>query len=106
MKELKVFVSQPMKDRSVAEITEERNRIFYNFAQNHPDESVREIPSYDPCLPKMGNSLYCLGWSLQMLAQADVAVFARDWRSARGCEMEHRACLMYGIPIEYDGVEQ
>ena len=41
--------------------------------------------------------MWYLGKSLEYLADADLAVFALDWPSARGCRIEHEAAVQYGI---------
>ena len=38
-----------------------------------------------------------LGKSLEMLAGADLAVFASGWQDARGCRIEHDCAVAYGI---------
>ena len=41
--------------------------------------------------------LYYLSKSLELLATADVAIFAKDWREARGCRIEHECADGYGV---------
>ena len=41
--------------------------------------------------------LYYLSKSLELLATADVAIFAKDWREARGCRIEHEGADGDGI---------
>ena len=41
--------------------------------------------------------LYYLSKSLELLATADVAIFAEDWREARGCRIEHECADGYGV---------
>ena len=36
-----------------------------------------------------------------MLSEADVAVFVSGWEHARGCSIEHKCCVEYGIDIIY-----
>lgn len=38
-----------------------------------------------------------LAKSLELLADADVAYFARGWESARGCLIENQCAIEYGI---------
>lgn len=46
-------------------------------------------------------SLYYLAKSLELLSTADMAVFAHDWLSARGCRIEETAARQYGIDVHY-----
>ena len=45
--------------------------------------------------------LYLLGKSLELLAEADIAIFGSGWEQSRGCRIEHTCCEEYGIPMEY-----
>ena len=50
--------------------------------------------------PPNGNAgLFCLGKSFQIMATADAVYFMDGWQEARGCRLEHAACLAYGIVI-------
>lgn len=41
-----------------------------------------------------------------MIGQVDAVYFAKDWRNARGCQIERRVCEEYGIKIlEHDFIE-
>ena len=98
----KVFVSQPMKGKTKEKILEEREKI-----RNTLDGYFRGIPYtiIDSVLTPPKNTtneaLWCLGRSLQLLSEADVAIFAEGWELARGCWLEHESCLRYGIPTLY-----
>lgn len=92
---MKVFLSQPMRDRLPEVIETERMLIFDTLRKKHPGEEIEEVKSYDPSLRKM-DPIYSLGFSIQMLAQADLVVFAPNWETARGCRIEHAVCLDYG----------
>ena len=41
--------------------------------------------------------LYHLSKSLELLATADVAIFAKDWWGARGCRIERECADGYGV---------
>ena len=43
-----------------------------------------------------------LAKSLELLADADVAYFARGWEQARGCRIENQCAIEYGIEIVED----
>lgn len=39
-----------------------------------------------------------LGKSISMLAEADVVIFHPEWKTTRGCLIEHMICALYDIP--------
>ena len=47
-------------------------------------------------------SLWHLGETIKMLADADAAYFPDGWKNARGCIIEHEVCKLYGIDIIND----
>ena len=95
------FISQPMKDKPLHQIQDERaslekklmdkGYIIINSLVNHL------VPEYTKNEP-----LYCLGLALEKMADADVVVFMRGWNRARGCKVEHHAAKAYGIDILYE----
>ena len=95
----KVFVSQPMKDKTEQEILEERANIFQIAKDSFPDAEL--IDSYfDDYEPSTGNvGLKYLAKSLELLADADVAYFAPGWDNARGCRIENECAIEYGIEV-------
>nr|DAX65547.1 MAG TPA: protein of unknown function (DUF4406) [Caudoviricetes sp.] len=96
----KVFISQPMRGLSDAEIKEERKVIKQAIIKEYGD--VEFIDSYFEGAPADARPLWFLGKSFELLSTADMAFFAYGWEKARGCVMEHTACLSYGIEIIRD----
>jgi len=100
----KVFISQPMNGRSDKDIKEERENILRMVSEKLGEE-VEEIQSFIPLRFRERDykvpGLAYLGESLKMLANADVAVFAKGHENARGCRVEHHAAEAYGIDIMY-----
>lgn len=96
---IKVFISQPMRDKTDAEIKEERERIIDACKNKYGEIDV--IDSFFESAPHDAKPLWFLGKSFELLSTADLAVFAHGWEEARGCWMEHKACEEYGINIEY-----
>ena len=91
----KIFISQPMKNRTAEEITQERNKIAAKWA----NASVEFINSF---FRKPGkNSIDSLGKSISLMGEADLVVFAPGWENARGCRIEHEVARKYGIQIAY-----
>ena len=97
---VKVFISQPMKGKTDAEILAERERIIMEVKGLIQDE-VEIIDSFIPeSAPKDSiEAVWMLGKSIQLLSEANVAYFAKGWRAARGCKIEHEVAREYGLTI-------
>ena len=98
---MKVFISQPMKDKTEQEIKEER-AYLEQYAKDTYGSDIEIIDSYfqdynpqNGCVP-----LKYLAKSIQLLADADVAIFGRGWQRARGCVIENRCAYEYGIQMD------
>lgn len=95
---IKVFISQPMRDKTDEEIKAERNEIKKHLEYIY-NERIHVIDSFFECAPHDAKPLWFLGKSIQLLADADVAYFAKDWEKYRGCCIEHICAKEYGIEI-------
>ena len=93
----KLFISQPMKDKTNEEIKEERNEIVKRVTERFGEVEV--IDSFFENAPHDANPLWFLGKSLELLSTADCAYFAEGWKDYRGCKIEHEAAVNYGIDI-------
>ena len=99
----KVFVSLPMRDRSIDGIHEDIIDIF-NMIKSSYNELGEDVELIDtvwtdgPGPDILEDGVWYLGRSIQALAEADIAVFHPGWREARGCIIEHMVCAMYNIP--------
>lgn len=94
----KLFISQPMNGKTEEEILAVRKKAIES-AKVMLNEDVEVIESYfedyNPdkgCVP-----LKYLAKSLELLADADVAYFAKGWESARGCRIENQCAIEYGV---------
>ena len=97
----KLFISQPMKDKSDAEILEVRKKAI-ELAKEKLGEDVEVIDSFFQGAPHEAKPLWFLGKSFQLLSTADVVYFAEGWNDYRGCKMEHMAASEYGLEIIKD----
>lgn len=96
----KLFISQPMKDKTNEEIKEERNKIVEKVTERFGEVEVIEvIDSFFENAPYDATQLWFLGKSLELLSTADCAYFAEGWKGYRGCKIEHEAAVQYGIDI-------
>lgn len=89
----KLFISQPMIDRTDEQIYEERKQALAE-AQNELGEEVELIDSF--CKEER-TPLGYLAYSIECLAQADIAYFCKGWQDYRGCLIENECASKYGI---------
>lgn len=94
----RLFISQPMRDKSNAEILAERNKAI-EVASKQLNEEVEVIDSFFKDSPALTNPLLYLAKSLELLATADIACFADGWEQARGCRIERLCAEEYNIPV-------
>lgn len=91
----KLFISQPMVDRTDEEIFVERESAIAE-ARKILGEDIEAIDSY--CTEER-TPLGYLAFSINKLSEADVAYFGKGWQGYRGCRIEHECALQYGIKI-------
>lgn len=94
----KLFISQPMRGKTDAEILAEREKAIAS-AEKHLGEKVEVIDSFFQNAPAEAKPLWFLGKSLELLSTADVAYFAPGWEQARGCRIENTCAIEYGITV-------
>lgn len=92
----KLFISQPMKDKTHEQIKQERENAIKN-AKEIVGDDVEVIDSFFENAPHDARPLWFLGKSLELLSTADVAYFAKDWEKYRGCRIENTCAKEYGI---------
>lgn len=100
----KLFISQPMNGKTDEEILKEREKAIQS-AERELGENVSVIDTFikENAPEEVNARLWYLGKSLEFLAEADVAYFAKGWENARGCKMEHKCAVEYGIEIVIEG---
>lgn len=96
---VKVFISQPMVDKTDEQIKEERNRAILTIKEkfNGTDKELEIIDSFFESAPHDVKPLWFLGKSFELLSNSDIAYFVKGWNNYRGCKMENLACKEYGI---------
>ena len=94
---MKVFISQPMRDKTNEQIEKEREDAISYVRNKLGAKEVEVIDSFFKNAPHEARPLWFLGKSFELLSTADVAVFIGDWANYRGCNMEYKACREYGI---------
>lgn len=93
----KIFISQPMKDKTDEQILKERERAVSAVKKKFNGEDVEIIDSFFQSAPHDAKPLWFLGKSLELLSTADVAYFIGDWKNYRGCKIENTCAKQYGI---------
>ena len=96
MNALKCFIAQPMKNKTIEQIKNEREEVIEFLHRN----DMKEISSI---FENNEDPVYALGESIKLMTNADCAYFMNGWNKAQGCIIEHEVCKHYGIPIvNYD----
>lgn len=93
----KIFISQPMSDKTNEYIEQERAQAIAE-AKKIVGEDAEVIDSFFKDAPHDAKPLWFLGKSFELLATADVVVFCKDWYKYRGCKMEYIASKQYLEP--------
>lgn len=123
MEKTKVFISLPMNGRTEEEIRkdildaekrylEKENKQSYEvWFYNNLDGGEKALDFEREMAESEGANLitpegdkmalWYLGIALTNLAYSDEAIFYGNWKEARGCQIEHEACIKYGIPVKY-----
>jgi len=99
---MKIFISQPMKDKTDEEILRERQIAIDSVKEKFPGEEIEVIDSFFRDAPHDARPLWFLGKSLELLSTADVAYFCKGWENARGCRIENTCAIEYGITVIED----
>lgn len=102
---IKVFISQPMANRSEEEIQNERLEVLNKLKKDLKTEDIAIIDSYfeeDEPKSTIHKGVYHLSKSLELLSTADVAYFCKGWQHARGCLIEKEVCQAYNIVTYID----
>lgn len=93
----KLFISQPMKDKTNEQIEAERAEAIAK-AKEILGEDVEVIDSFFKDAPHDAKPLWFLGKSFELLSTADAVAFCKNWRNYRGCNMEAEATRQYLMP--------
>lgn len=102
---MKIFISQPMRGKTDAEILAERERVI-EAAKAKWGDDVEALESFFQGAPAEAKPLWFLGESLKVMADADAVILCPNWCLTRGCIVEAAAANRYNIPtfVMVDGV--
>lgn len=94
----KLFISQPMRDKTDEEILAEREKAV-RVAKEMFGEDVEVIDSFFKEASHDAPYWYIVGKTLELLTYADVAFFSTGWEMDTGCRIEHICATEYGVQI-------
>lgn len=101
---MKLFISQPMRDKTDEQIKQERAKVIHWVEANYPilnGENIEVIESFFEGAPAKAAPLWYLGESIKLLGEADVVCFCKDWEKYNGCTIEHECAVRYGKKCIY-----
>lgn len=96
---IKIFISQPMRDKTDEEILKERERAIAVIKEKFGDNEVEVLDTFFTDHKEDSNPLEFMGRSIIYLGRANMAYFIKGWNEARGCRIEHLCATEYGIPV-------
>lgn len=104
----RIMISQPMAERTEEEIIGTRDR-FIKYANKEglqvintlfTDEWYNKNSMEDRGVIQI--PICFLAKSLESMSKCDIVYFANDWKTARGCRIEHEVAKQYGMKIIYE----
>ena len=99
----RIFISQPIKNKDYNEVMRVRNEAVYKLTEWFPDETIQVIDSFIPAMYYNANNnpIVGLGTCISLMGDADYVFMCEGWENARGCCIERRVAIDYGIPVLY-----
>ena len=94
---MKIFISQPMGGKTDEQIEMERDKVVQKLRDKYGDIEILDT-IFD--LGEGVSPLVYLAKSIEVLAQADLAYFMKEWHEYRGCVVEYECAIKYGIKVE------
>lgn len=108
METLKVFISQPMRDKTDEEILEERNKIKELLIQKYKNYKINHLEFLDSFFPNLEipddvkiQKIYYLSKAIEMLSKADILFSAKGWDKYNGCKFEREIFRTYNQVNEH-----
>lgn len=99
----KVFISIPMNGRPeeevLTEIQEITNYIHHTFGDDI--DVVHSLWTPQPNKRYPNPRIYYLGKAIVKMGICDTVVFAKGWREVRGCRIEEKVAIEYGLDMLY-----
>lgn len=99
----KVFISQPMRGLKDSEILYKRLDVSAKLIEKY-GEGTFILDTYFDDFDSKTKPLEYLAKSIEYLADADVVYFCKGWEKSRGCVIEQKCAVDYGIETIYEEV--
>lgn len=96
MEKLKIFISQPMADKTDEQIFNDRKHAI-NIIKKKFGKDVEILDSLFKDAPHESTPIWFLGKSIEVLSKANIAYFIGDWKNYRGCKIENTVAHEYGV---------
>ena len=97
---MRVFISQPMRDRTKEEILKEREEIITKIKEKYSHFTILDT-YFENFYETKNIPLKYLAKSIDFLSEADLIVLGKGWETVRGCKIEHTCAVEYGIQVMY-----
>lgn len=95
---MNVFISVPMNGRPDDEVWADIDNAFQKIPKIFPNKNILIIThNFGVAGPKDAGRLYYLGSAIQTMDKCDAVYFCKGWENAKGCQVEHYICELYGI---------
>lgn len=95
---MKIFISQPMRGKTDAEILAERERAI-KAAKAKWGDDVEVLESFFWGAPTEAKPLWFWDESLKAMADADAVIVCKGWSEARGCKLEIASADACKLPV-------
>ena len=93
---MKIMISQPMRGKTEKQIKEERAELVRKLEEEGHEVLQTVFEDFD----ENASPIYYLAKSIEFLDKADIVIFMKGWKEARGCIIEHEVALKYGKYIK------
>lgn len=96
---MRYFISQPMSGKTTETILSEREQVKAEIKKYSKNAEI--LDSFFPELnPEQGaQPLLYLSKALEVMADADIVVFAKGYNQSKGCRLEYLCAKEYGKSI-------
>lgn len=95
---MKIFISQPMRGKTDAEILAERERAI-KAAKAKWGDDVEVLESFFQDAPAEAKPLWFWDESLKVMYDADAVIMCKGWSEASGCKVEIVFADGYNLPV-------
>lgn len=95
-----VFISVPMYGRTDDEVWEDIVKAFTKLQKIFLETSQEELivrHNFNAVGDSDSGRLFYLGSAIQKMDHCDAVYFCKGWENAKGCQVEHYICELYGI---------